>query len=132
MITEYRVQFPDKISLADFSLWLLFQQFRDLPHERLANFDKAVDRLSALADHFDDQECDGDNCDMRFYHQARASIRADNSVQNYSKPIQNRDNKSFTNILKKRPESIKAPLSSENNQFDLDFWKFARQKKNSP
>ena len=42
------------------------------------------------------------------------------------------DHKKFHQHPKKAPgEHKKAPLSSENNQFDLDFWKFDRQK-NSP
>ncbi len=47
---------------------------------------KAVDRLSSLACHFDKQECNGENCDLRFYHQARASIRSDSSVKNIFVP----------------------------------------------
>ena len=58
-----------------------------MPHERLDNFDKAVRRLSDLASHFDDQECAGNrDCDLKFYHKARASLRADTSIQDIFVP----------------------------------------------
>ena len=48
----------------------------------MSNFDKAVSRMRALASHFDDQACDGKkNCDLKFYHTARASLKAYSSIQ---------------------------------------------------
>ena len=61
-------------------LYFSFQQFRDLPHERLDAVDKAIERMSGIVSHLEDQECDGKGCDLGFYHSARASLRADKSV----------------------------------------------------
>ena len=60
---------------------VLFQQFRDLPHERLDAFDKAMEKMDGQASHIEDQQCDGDSCDLKFYHKARASLKADSSIE---------------------------------------------------
>ena len=40
-----------------------------------------------MASHFDDQECDGKKCcDIKFYHTARASLKADSSIQDIFVP----------------------------------------------
>lgn len=37
--------------------------------------------MSNMVSHIEDRECDGKVCDLGFYHSARASLRADSSVQ---------------------------------------------------
>ena len=40
-----------------------------------------MEKLDSLVSHIEDQQCDGDSCDLKFYHKARASLKADSSVE---------------------------------------------------
>ena len=40
-----------------------------------------MEKLDGLVSNIEDQQCNGNSCDLKFYHKARASLKADSSIQ---------------------------------------------------